>query len=257
MDARTDDRPAGRLLEGAPNFRDLGGLPTTDGRVVRAGVLFRSSGLEELTAADVAYLLDELGLRTVFDLRSHDDHEIAEPLLGTGIDVVSLPIVRDDGSPTDVTRPMRPDGRVDIPHVYARLLDTSAERFAEMIDRLTSGATPAVFHCVSGKDRTGVMAAVLLDCVRVDRQAIVADFMQTSVVLDELLEQLRRRPAYAAIVDQLPPGTLDVEPWYITDLLAGIDAEHGGVRNWLLHRAGVGSDALDALADLLLEGNPA
>jgi protein tyrosine/serine phosphatase len=113
-----------------------------------------------------------------------------------------------------------------------------------------------VFHCVSGKDRTGVMAAVLLDAVGVERAAIVADFMETAAVLDELVEQLRRRPAYAAIVDQLPPGTLDVEPWYIGDLLARIDADHGGVRNWLARRAGVSDASFDALTELLLERAP-
>ncbi len=250
--ASTNDRPAGRLLTGAPNFRDLGGLRTVDGNAIRSGVLFRSSGLEELTPADVAYLIEVIGLRTVFDLRSQHDHEIATPIIGTGIEVVNTPIVR-DGSPTDVTRPMRPDGRVDIPLVYTMLLDTSAERFAEIIHRLVDGATPAVLHCVSGKDRTGVLAAVLLDAVGVTRDEIIADFMRTGPLLDELVEQLRRRPAYAGIVDRLPPGTLDVEPWYIADFLAGIDADHGGVRDWLMNRAGVDAATIDALTDLLVD----
>ncbi len=252
IDPPTGERPTERLLAGAPNFRDLGELRTVDGHTIRSGVLFRSSGLEELTAGDVARLIDDIGLRTVLDLRSHHDHEVAAPLIGTGIEVVNTPIARADGAPTDVTRPMRPDGRVDIPLVYTKLLDTSAERVAEIIHRLVNGATPAVFHCVSGKDRTGVVAAVLLEAVGVTRDEIVADFMRTGPVLDELVEQLRRRPAYAEIVDQLPPGTLDVEPGYIADFLAGIDVDHGGIRNWLINRAGVTAETIDALGDLLV-----
>ena len=188
----------------------------------------------------------------MFDLRSHHDQEIAQPLAGMGVDVVNIPIER-DGAPTDITRPMRPDGRVDIPLVYTMLLNTSVERFAEIIHRLVSGATPAVFHCVSGKDRTGVMAAVLLEAVGVTRDQVIADFMRTELLLDELVQQLYRRPAYAGIVDQLPPGTLDVEPWYIADFLAGVDAEHGSVRNWLMSRADVSAATIDALVDLLVD----
>jgi protein-tyrosine phosphatase len=245
-----------RLLVGAPNFRDIGGLATTDGRTTRSGVLFRSSGLEELTPADVAHLVDNIGLRTVFDLRSVHDHEVALPLIGTGIEVVSIPITR-PGAPTDTTRPMRPDGRVDVPLVYSLLLDSSTERFAEIIHRLLGGATPAVFHCVSGKDRTGVMAAVLLEAVGVAREEIIADYMRTDRVLDEVLAHLRRRPAYDGIVDRLPPGTLDVKPWYLGDLLSAVDARYGGVRPWLMTQAGVTGADLDALTDLLVSEKPA
>jgi protein-tyrosine phosphatase len=66
-------------LEGSPNFRDVGGLPTVDGRFTRRGVLFRSSALEELTSRDVRLLIDDIGLRTVIDLRSVDDRETAQP----------------------------------------------------------------------------------------------------------------------------------------------------------------------------------
>ncbi len=254
--ATVNDGPSDRLLRGVPNFRDLGGLRTVGGQTIRSGVLFRSSGLEELTASDVTCLVDKIGLRTVIDLRSHHDHEIAEPLLGTGIEVVNIPIER-DGAPTDLTRPMRPDGRADMSLVYTMLLHKSADRFAEIIKLLVNGATPAVFHCVSGKDRTGVVAALVLESVGVTREGVVADFMRTNTVLGELVAQLHRRPAYAGIVDQLPPGVLDVEPWYIADFLAGIDADHGGVRQWLMNRAGVTMATLDALTTLLVDtGRP-
>src|SRR4249920_802968 len=86
------------LLEGTPNFRDLGGLPTVDGRVTKHGVLFRSSALEELSSRDVRVLIDEIGVRTVIDLRSADDCETAEALRDTPIRYVNLPISR--GAPT-------------------------------------------------------------------------------------------------------------------------------------------------------------
>ncbi|MGZ4769545.1 MAG: tyrosine-protein phosphatase, partial [Ilumatobacteraceae bacterium] len=81
-------------LAGALNFRDLGGLPTVDGRFTRRGVLFRSGGLEELTSRDVGLLIDEIGLRTIIDLRSADDCATAEYLLHTPVRFINLPIFR-------------------------------------------------------------------------------------------------------------------------------------------------------------------
>ena len=128
------------LLEGTPNFRDLGGLATVDNRVTRRGVLFRSSGLEELQPGDVRYLIDDIGLRTVIDLRSVDDCEIAESLVDTSIRYVNLPIVR-EGSFTSLERPMRTDGRVDMARLYGMYLEKSGPS----ISRITCQG-PVIWH---------------------------------------------------------------------------------------------------------------
>ena len=105
-------------LEGTPNFRDLGGLPTVDGRVTRHGVLFRSSALEELMTRDVRLLIDDIGLRTVIDLRSDDDRvESADTLLDVPVRYLNLPISR-GGPTTSLERPMGADGRADMALIY-------------------------------------------------------------------------------------------------------------------------------------------
>ena len=239
-------------LEGTPNFRDLGGLATVDGRVTRSGVLFRSSALEELSSRDVRLLIDDIGLRTVIDLRSADDREIAHSLLDTPVRYINLPISR-GGPTTSLERPMGADGRVDMPRIYRMYIETSAPSIIEIIAELTSGATPALFHCAAGKDRTGVVAAILLSAVGVTRDAVIADFMETEPVLADIIAYLQRRPAYADIVLRFPPGTMDVDPKFISDFLDDVDRSYGGMFTWLTVHAGVSPESVARLEQLLVE----
>ena len=239
-------------LEGTPNFRDLGGLATVDGRVTRSGVLFRSSALEELSSRDVRLLIDDIGLRTVIDLRSDDDREIAHSLLDTPVRYINLPISR-GGPTTSLERPMGADGRVDMPRIYRMYIETSAPSITEIIAELTSGATPALFHCAAGKDRTGVVAAILLSAVGVTRDAVIADFMETEPVLADIIAYLQRRPAYADIVLRFPPGTMDVDPKFISDFLDDVDRTYGGMFTWLTEHAGVSPESVARLEQLLVE----
>jgi protein tyrosine/serine phosphatase len=239
-------------LEGTPNFRDLGGLPTIDGRVTRHGVLFRSSALEELTARDVGLLIDDLGLRTVIDLRSVDDRETAEPLLDTSVRYVNLPITRGEAT-TSLERPLDADGRADMARIYGMYLEVSSASIREIFAELTSGATPAVFHCAAGKDRTGAVAAILLSAVGVTRDAVVADFMETESALPAIMAYLQRRPAYADVVLRFPPGTMEVEPKFISGFLDGVDRTYGGMSTWLVEHAGVPPESIATLEQLLVQ----
>jgi protein-tyrosine phosphatase len=241
-----------RRLEGTPNFRDLGGLATVDGRVTRHGVLFRSSALEELSSRDVRLLIDDIGLRTVIDLRSVDDRETPRSLLDTPVRYINLPISR--GAPTtSLERPMGADGRVDMPRIYGMYLETSARAISEIISELTSGAIPAVFHCAAGKDRTGVVAAILLTAVGVTRDAVIADFMETEPVLADIIAYLQRRPAYADVVLRFPPGTMDVDPKFMSDFLDDVERTYGGMSAWLTEHAGVSEESIARLEQVLVE----
>jgi protein-tyrosine phosphatase len=240
------------LLDGTPNFRDLGGLPTVDGRVTRHGVLFRSSALEELSTRDVRHLIDDIGLRTVIDLRSADDRETAEPLLDAPFRYVNLPITR-GGPTTSLERPLDANGRADMARIYRMYIETSGPAISEIFAELSSGATPAVFHCAAGKDRTGVVAAILLSAVGVTRDAVIADYMATEPVLDDIIAYLQRRPAYAEIVLRFPPGTMDVDPSFMIGFLDDVERTYGGMSAWLTEHAGVPAESLATLERLLVE----
>jgi protein tyrosine/serine phosphatase len=232
----------------------LGGLATADGRRTRFGVLYRSGGFEEITDRGIA-TARMLGLRTVIDLRS-TDFDGRNRLQEAGVTVVNVPIER-DGSPTDARRPTRPDGTADMPRVYRMLVDKSAAAIGRIFEFVIDGTTPAVIHCAAGKDRTGVIAALLLAAVGVTRAHIVEDFMRSAPVRDELVAYLGRRAAYGRVVQQFPPGTLDAEPWFIEDFLDDLARESGGVIGWLTGRGVVSPTTISSLERLFLAPAPA
>jgi protein tyrosine/serine phosphatase len=183
-------------LEGADNTRDLGGLAVADGGRTRFRRLLRAGTLQDLTPDDVAYLTEDLGVGTVVDLRLTDEAAREGSAL-SGIPVVryfSLPLSSAGNVPSDIVA----DGaEMDIVGHYVALLEGSAANIvtaARIFAEDMSG--PAIFHCAAGKDRTGVLAAVVLDAVGVSREAIIADYALTGQRMKQIAARLLRLATY-------------------------------------------------------------
>lgn len=207
-------------LAGAHNVRDLGGLPTVDGRRTRRGRLFRSEFLASPdTHSDPAR--DLLGLRTVVDLRRFGEVEHEQVPWGDhAIDLVHVPLRLESGSSWHAG--------------YHRYLVDGPDRVARAVRTLIDpGNGPALFHCAAGKDRTGVIAAVILDLLGVRHEAIVEDYMLTARGITPILERVSKLEPYraqlrgTAIEQHLPRRDLMV------DFLEWLSAA-GGARNWLV-----------------------
>jgi len=169
-------------LEGAPNFRDLGGLTAMDGRRVRPRLLFRSEGPAHFSENDVATLRG-LGIRTVCDLRSdgerdaHPNHWCGDaPLLNVDIAID----VRVAGNPAwDLMRadPTVAGGRAAMAYNYRAIGRSIDGAFRRLIDHLLQPRrVPVLIHCTGGKDRTGVMIALLLHALGIPAEQIEADY---------------------------------------------------------------------------------
>ena len=238
-------------LVGAYNFRDLGGYPTTDGRVTRWRQLYRSDTLHDLSETDVSALRG-MGLQTIIDLRTAAELATTGrgPLEGEDIAYLHLSVIQEAIRNDPVVLP--PLAELDLAFVYLGWLDSSPRAFIEALSVLGNpDSYPVAFHCAAGKDRTGVLAALVLDIVKAERDVIVQDYALTATHLDSILIRQRNDPETAQrMIDA--PQLFTAEAQTMEKFLDGLHEQHGNARDWAL-TSGVSSEALDRLTATLLE----
>lgn len=261
-------------LDGAENVRDLGGLPTVDGRVVRPRRLIRSDSLQGLSEKDVRHLVDDLGVRAVADLRTGVEvssegpgpitrepsvvvhHLSLFPEAGDNTDAVAA---EDDDAPVVLPWQGRErsidqnEGRRGASGVYLSYLDDRADSVIDALRVIagTDGAT--VVHCAAGKDRTGVVVALALAEVGVARDAIIEDYALSAERIEAIINRLSSRRTYAS---DLEPSEINFDrhrPRAATmaRLLDAVDEFYGGVPAWLRAHGWTEADAAALRAKLV------
>jgi protein tyrosine/serine phosphatase len=237
-------------LVGAYNFRDLGGYVTVDGRTTRWGRLFRSDTLHELTADDLA-VLRSVGLASVIDLRT--GHEVAETgrglLESETVGYVHLSVMPEAKRDPDTARPSLAD--LDLASVYLGWLESGRASLVAALTLVGDGANyPLVFHCAAGKDRTGVLAALVLDIIGVETETIVADYALTATRLDLIRS---RQITDTETADRMieAPHLFGAEAQTMENFLDALNRQHGGGRQWAL-AAGVAPATLASMTSTLL-----
>jgi len=237
-------------LEGCLNFRDLGGYPTEGGRTLRWRRLYRSDALHHLTAADVTRMRDELRIATVVDLRSSSElrTEGRGALATEAMEFHHLPLF--DGR---VARPESWNGMETLADRYFLLAEIAKEPIARVVTVLAGSSGPAVYHCAAGKDRTGVVSAVLLGLLGVPDEIIVADYAATQENLDAIIERLMSTEGYQTMLAALPPDTMHAEAETMVVFLRSIRERYGSMRGYA-RAAGVKEPVVERLVERLLEG---
>ena len=251
-------------FESVMNFRDLGGYHTVQGATVRWGRLFRSGGLHYMTDADVRQAR-AMGIRSVLDLRRPDEvaYQQFGPFMEPPTKHYAFSLIPEGGSPLLDERygqgisGDRYRGYMDFAGV-----DGHPNYYVQALELLASEETyPAVFHCTAGKDRTGVIAALVLDILGVDEQTIVDDYVLSNLTRDALIAQLGRDHVRRQELGEIPQDVEPREPpaeWLpVPPDAIGIYMDHvrrdfGSARGYF-ERQGVPAETFDRLAELLLE----
>ncbi len=239
-------------LDGCYNFRDLGGYRTSEGRRFRTGLVFRSDGLQHLSEPDLLKLRDEIGLGAVIDLRS--SLEVEEAGCGAIVDQAtlhSLPLFPEaGGSRGEALANFKMPS--DMGELYYLMLMAAQKPIVEVVRLLAEFDVPAVFHCAAGKDRTGVISALLLSLLGVPDETIILDYAFSRQNIDLINARLDSSNTYQKLMHDLPEGAYDADPACMRKFLAKLRETFGSVEGWA-EQAGLDAASRDRLATRLLD----
>ena len=245
-------------LQGATNFRDLGGYPGHGGRPLRWRRLFRSDHLGGLTDADHATLA-ALGLGRSFDFRGEAERAampyqlpgaIQHPLAIEPTVVQRMQALVAAGQQLDAATVVEL-----MNELYRSLVNDQAHRFAELFEHLLATEAPLLFHCSAGKDRTGVAAALILLALGVPREVVLQDYLLTNQVYRHPPPLTASNPASNST--DTPADVLAVlwrvQAGFLEAALQVIEADHGGIDRYLAQRLGLSPAAMATLATRYLQ----
>ncbi|HLZ00783.1 MAG TPA: tyrosine-protein phosphatase [Bradyrhizobium sp.] len=224
-------------LEGASNFRDLGGYPSGDGHRLRWRQIFRSNHLGHLTEADVG-VVRALGVKSAFDFRGVDERKAAECVIPE-IKVHSLPI-----EPTVVAalraklqaRALSSADALEIMREsYRGYVRTNTHSFRELFANLLDESAPLVVHCTAGKDRTGFAVALILHALGVPSQVISQDYLLTN-------RYYRRDPNSAPdLPADVRQAIGSVESSFLAAGFDAVNAQYGDLESYFRDGLGLGT----------------
>lgn len=251
-------------LDGAANFRDLGGYASADGRRVRWGRLYRSDALGGLSEADLERL-SGLGIRLVCDFRSAPEREAAPDRLPRAPppEQAWLPIGGEGFDPAQMQRRIL-SGDLEGLDLGAILIEGNrsfardwSEPWAALFQRLADPAQlPALVHCTGGKDRAGFASALVLLALGVPRESVFDDYLLTNYFTwdetEATLRKIRLASLFRTDPEQVRP-LLGVRRAYLEAGLAAIDERWGSFEAYLAGPLGVDPERRERLRANLLD----
>jgi len=240
------------------NFRDIGGVKATDGRSLRKGIIYRSANPDRITRKDIKNLYN-LGIRTIIDLRAPYEYKKRKKVIEK-VEVISMPLdferkTREKLYPY-LFRKNSEDKISEISNsLYVDIIDGAVEVFRQFAEILLSpDRLPVLIHCQAGKDRTGILSALIQLLMGVEREIIVSDYLKSN---DALLPYFRRRLIARKIITlgYFPASTIlfaiSVKENNIKTVLDRVQEHYGGPEAYLA-ASGFDMNGLPLLKEKLL-----
>lgn len=238
-------------IDGLVNIRDLGGLVARDGRTVLPGQVIRSDNPKALTSKGQEELAAQVSPSLVLDLRVPLEVEReGYTIRSSTTTVVNLPMLPQSGISQDEIDAGAAGSLVED---YRRQIEVNADSIVEALHLIAdSGNRPVVLHCTAGKDRTGIVVAVLLSILGVPDEDIVADYHVTTANMAPILERIRAAQVFQenGLADA-PSWIFESEPATMREFLLRLRADYGDAEQWALAK-GLSPEDVDRLRDSLL-----
>lgn len=251
-----------------PNLRDMGGYKTTDGATVARGLVYRSNQLHNISESDMR-LLAELKLKKAFDLRTVAERNADPDELPVGVTSVWLDVLADvpASGPANLStlllEPKRAntelgDGKVEAlfkkAYRHCISLPSAQKAYRELFLSLgDKNQLPALFHCASGKDRTGWAAAALLTLLGVPREVVMEDYMRSNEYLLPMSDTLIQKFIADGGSPDIPKAIFGVKEEYLNAAFNEVETKYGSIEKYFSEGLGITAAQQTALRNLYLQ----
>jgi protein-tyrosine phosphatase len=227
-------------IKSVMNFRDIGGIPTNGSGLIRQGIIFRSANTDNISREDISRL-HQLNIKTIVDLRAPQEIKKHRRKIDH-TETLSLPLDFQKTTRERLKPYLYKKGSEKIlsdisNQLYQDILDASAPAFRKVIELLLSGqGSPILIHCFAGKDRTGIMIALILLALGTDRQYIVGDFLKSN---EALLPYFRKRLMLRKIItfgyfpSDVMLYVITVRQRNIDSIIDRVNNHYGGIEGYL------------------------
>jgi protein-tyrosine phosphatase len=226
-------------LEKGLNFRDMGGYHVNSGRMLAWRRLFRSGELRHITGNDIIRLKEEFHLKTIIDLRNQIQgtratgsvDELEVKYCNIPLDIFPMNNSKDYEKERQLFWSFSNSGEV---YRY-RIRQPEFVRGIISALQIIAGPEnlPLVFHCNAGKDRTGVLAAIILGVLGAAEEDIIRDYVLTDAYMEEFIDRWNKDPTTAEVHQNLPEYQLKAAPESMALFLSAVKQEYGSMAGWL------------------------
>lgn len=248
MHALTDLRDP----EGIHNFRQLGPYPLPGGRSLRPGMIYRSGALEQMSEADHAWLREDLGIRTILDLRHPDELAPGAGAHALGDRVYALSVFPEWLHQDDLIAELNGlYGPGPSPQRYLHYLQIGGDRLTHAFALFAeSERYPILVHCTAGKDRTGVLLGMVMDVLGCAPADIAHEYGLSDASIDRLIAYLRASGRQLEGTDEEIRARLATPPERMAGFIELLRAKHGSAEAFFLSQ-GVAPETIQAVRGLL------
>jgi len=232
-------------MKGTPNFRDIGGMATKEGRVVNWGMIYRSSNLADLKKADMVYF-NNLNIKHVCDFRYSSEIEKDPDQLPEGAKYHHLPIGGKEGVFYEKLKRRvlkeglrRKEAKKEFIKVMELFADSAAHDFKPVMDLLNDQKqenAPLLYHCSGGKDRTGYMTMMILATLGVDKERIREEYLMSNYYRYKKNKSIARKARLIGVDPETLGYILVVQNDYFDAVFGVIENKYGGLENYLLEK---------------------